>query len=129
MQNTNNSNDIFTILWIAACGYFSAFCKEINDKTHNKESMAIFMGEIMLHGLCGTIIGLVTSHFTQELSLITASSAIGGIFGCQLLKVTVKIVIVYLAAMKNVKIDIKDINLDDEKINKKKLVSKRKSDK
>ena len=112
-----NNNDFLTMLWIAVCGFFSAFCKEINDRAYNKETTAVFIGEIMLHGVSGTLIGIFASNFTDKLSLITCAAGVGGIFGYNLLKVIFRYAATYYGALKDIKIELND--LEDDKHEKK----------
>jgi hypothetical protein len=109
-----NLDELYSFLWIAAIGFFAAFSKEIHDRAHTKETFQEFIGEILLHGFCGWLIGIAATRFTDDLAIITVVSGVGGLFGFTILKTLVRLAIVYGAGLKNVKVDMKDIMLDDE---------------
>jgi len=108
-----NLDDMYSFLWIAAVGFFAAFSKEIHDKAQAKETFQEFISEILLHGFSGWLIGIAATRFTDDLAIITVVSGVGGLFGFTILKTLVRLAIVYGASLKNVKVDLKDIVLDE----------------
>lgn len=110
-----NDNSFSTILYTAVISFFGAICKEINDKSKDgTETFSIFFGEIILHGFSGWIVGLMANKYfgLTDLSSITIYAGIGGLFGYDLVKILLKIILTIVTNSKNV--DINDITKDED---------------
>lgn len=123
-MNFNNDNNIpiIQLLWIAGISFFGAFAKELNDYAKmpkEKHNFLLFISEILLSGVCGTLLGIVTKVISSNPYIIMFCSGIGGILGLQLVKFVIRVVLV----MKNIDLDkVKFDELDesDSSNNKKK---------
>ena len=112
MDNNGFSNIMYTLM----ISFFGAMAKEINDKSKTNESFSIFFGEIILHGFSGWIFALISSKYLgwTDITSLTIAAGIGGLFGFDLIKVTVKFGFKVLEGSKNVKLDDSDILFDKE---------------
>lgn len=108
MGNNGFSNIIYTML----ISFFGALCKEINDKSHTSESFSIFFGEILLHGFSGWLFGLSANKYfgLTDLTVITIFAGIGGLFGYDLIKIVLKMILTTVANSKNIELDESDMN-------------------
>lgn len=87
-----NEHGFFNILYTLVISYFGALCKEINDKTKQRESLSVFFGEIVLHGFSGWIFGLMANSYLKltDITSITIFAGVGGLFGYDLVKAITK---------------------------------------
>jgi hypothetical protein len=117
MNNNGFSNIIYTLM----ISVFGAFAKEINDKSKTNESFNIFVGEIVLHGFSGWIVGLCANKYLglTDYTSITIFAGIGGLFGFDLVKVITKMILSTIAKSQDVELDDSDTNFDDDKRKKK----------
>lgn len=103
-NDTNNNIPVLQIFWTILISFFCAFVKELNDyaKTpKEKHNFLLFVSEILLSGVCGSLIGILTMYFINNVYIITFCSGIGGILGLQLIKLGFKVFLV----LKNVDLD------------------------
>lgn len=109
-NNANNNIPILQILWITLIAFFCSFSKKLNEyaKTpKDKQNFMLFVSEILLSGVCGTLLGVLTLNFFKSIYVIAFIAGIGGLLGLQLLKFAFKVFLV----VKNV--DISKVNVDD----------------
>jgi hypothetical protein len=123
-----NNNSFSTILYAAIIAFFGAIAKEINDKSKDKtESFPMFFGEVFLHGFSGWIVGLIAIKYlgSTDITSITIYAGVGGLFGYDLAKVTLKFILKLISNAKSIEIDDKFI---DKKETTKKTTKKRKKE-
>jgi len=107
-------DSLFKILWVVVIGFFSSFAKELNDKAKNPdESLLLFISETLLNGISGAICGTLTFNIIDNIFTASAIAAMGGILGADVVKYIFKILVVYAAAIKSIKIsDINKVAID-----------------
>ena len=112
MFNNGFSDIIYTLL----IAFFGALCKEINDKTHTSESFPIFFGEILLHGFSGWLVGLCANKYLNltDIRSITIFAGIGGLFGYDLVKIILKMILTTIANSRNIKLNDDDLSKIDD---------------
>ncbi|ALN97832.1 hypothetical protein Bp8pS_153 [Bacillus phage vB_BpuM-BpSp] len=112
----NHNDDLVKILWLIVISFFSAFAKELNDRAKDpKVTFLLFISEVLLNGVCGAITGILMFNLTDNIYTVSAVAAIGGLMGMSFLKQVLKIVLLYITSLKNIKLeDLQKVNLGDE---------------
>lgn len=116
-----NTNGFGNILYTAVIAFFGALAKEINDKTTTDETFSRFFGQVILHGFSGWIVGLCANKYLglTDMTSITIFAGIGGLFGYDLIKIILKMILKVIASTRNIDLKDSDINFDeDDKKNK-----------
>jgi hypothetical protein len=113
----NHDDSIIKILVVVVISFFSAFTRELNDRAKNpKESFLMFVSEVLLNGVCGAITGVLAFGLTDNIYIVFALASVGGLMGMSLLVYVTKMLLLHVAALKNISLDqINQINLEDEK--------------
>lgn len=96
MLNLNGSeNGFFNIVYTAVVAVCGALAKEINDQAKGEESFKVFIAEVVLHGFSGWIVGLIATKYLHltDLTSITIFAGIGGLFGYDLVKILLNMVL------------------------------------
>lgn len=115
--NGGIDSNFFNVLYAALVSFFGALCKEINDRSRNKENLGVFIGEVLLHGFSGWVVGMTAVRWFNITDAIGLSicAGIGGLLGFDLVKVLSKILITSVANSRNVKLNEEDTNFDNKK--------------
>lgn len=111
---------LFIILLMILISFFSAFTVGLNKyaiqvyRDKIQVSRMIIISEIMVHGLSGLLIGLVSTRFISDVYTLCAVSGIGGMVGRKLLYVVANNLIASITNIKSVDISNIDNNVDDK---------------
>lgn len=85
----DEKNNIFFILLSA---FFSGFAVGLNSKANEEGITTLqFFAKILVHGVSGTILGLVFASMFTNIYLICAMAALGGLLGQEVLKTFFKL--------------------------------------
>ena len=115
----NLNNPIIQVLLLILISFMCSFSKELNDYAkhpYKENAFLMFVSEVILSGVCGVLIGVLTKYMINNIYLIIFFTGVGGIFGIQSLRIGVKI----LMSLKNINISDESIEeLEDKESNKK----------
>ena len=109
-------NQIIRILLIFFVSFICAFSKEFNSYAKNpykRNSLLIFISQVLLSGVCGMLIGLLATTYTDNIYIIIFISGAAGIIGSG----SIRIVIRVLLSLRNINISENEINKDFEEDN------------
>lgn len=82
MEDKNN------LTFMIASAFFSGFAVGLNNKSNKKgKTFLQFVSEVLVHGVSGSIVGALSTIYVDDIIVICALAAIGGMFGQELLKV------------------------------------------
>lgn len=67
--------------------FFSGFAVGLNNKANKKgRTFLQFTSEVLIHGVSGSIVGALSTIYVDDIVIICAIAAIGGMFGQQLIR-------------------------------------------
>lgn len=67
--------------------FFSGFAVGLKNKANKKgRTFLQFASEVLIHGISGSIIGALSTIYVDDIVIICAIAAIGGMFGQQLIR-------------------------------------------
>jgi hypothetical protein len=104
------------IFIIVVASFGAAFAVGLNKKEKSSQmSFMLFISEVLVHGVSGGIIGLLITRIYDDIFIIAAVSAIGGMVGNQIVYYAVKVFMVMFANVQKVSIDeINKVDLEGE---------------
>ena len=76
-----------------------------NEIKKKKPNFLLALTEVLVHGVSGCIVGMLTSNYTRDIFMICAISAIGGLSGKGLVNIVLKIGISLITNAKNINLD------------------------
>ena len=106
-QHMNKSTDILLMLVSA---FFSGFSVGLSETANKKgRTFLQFASEVLIHGVSGSILGALSTIYVDDIVIVCAIAAIGGMFGQQLIKaITTRFLKKYLPTKGDEKNDDKD---------------------
>ena len=105
-------DEYIKILWVTAIAFFTAFVRELNDHVDNpEETFAKFLSDILLHGVSGSLFGIMGLAITQNIYWYSTLAGVGGVIGRNVINIVAKIALAYLGAIQQV--DLSSINVDE----------------
>lgn len=93
MRSEQEQNLISRIVIIAAFAFFASFAAGIeklaNDKDHKMTALQV-LSVLLMHGVSGTIFGMVASVYIGDTMIVYALSGMGGLMGSKVIYVLYK---------------------------------------
>lgn len=75
------------ILLMLLSAFFTGFAVGLNNKASTRRQRFIrFASDVLMHGISGAILGALSTLYFDDLLIICAIAAIGGMFGQQLIR-------------------------------------------
>lgn len=108
------NNSILQFLWLILISFFCSFAKALNNYaklSKRKQNFLLFISEVLLSGICGILIGIICMYIFEDVYIIIFCGGLGGLLGVNMVKIMFKI----LLALKDIDIDLDDIEDDNKK--------------
>lgn len=116
MRSEQEQNLISKVVIIAAFAFFASFAAGIeklaNDKDHKMTALQV-LSVLLVHGVSGTIFGMVASVYIGDTMIVYALSGMGGLMGSKVIYGLYKGLIRSLPGGNNTSTEDKNDNKDN----------------